>query len=600
MQSSKDEEPIWLSRKIMDSEDWNWSWGWTNSGFLIFNVQINEDRDKLFFVKNLDKDEKASLYYRDLKKKNSSWGREQGVKLASNIDHVNNKTFTISSSGKTVLYIKNYDAESGGQFYLHNLTSEQLIDHQVTDYWYSDDKNLIYYTKVNEEEREEDLYYVHVKKLKDKEQAASNIHSVLQLDEEKGDLYYTTTILDEPNNNLKLFKQSPGKKAVELASGIGNIVSFVEDDSFYYTESVITEVKLSDLVEDDLAESDGAIQKPSIADYTTIEENVEHVNWWTGETYYRDVEHTDYDSYNEAKDRYSAKAERDRLRRALSKEMYQQESLHLYYSSKGKSKKLVENYDYPTYVDAADGTIVYYKKSLDKEKVLLSEIKRVDDVRSAYEERDPTSPAYISNKHVVDLNFGEDGKRLMVLNFSSDGKVLYGREMGGNTDADEIVTYDIVKGKPENRKVLVEDEDVLFANYLPESSQLFYYKGTDIYNGDLFVIENGKSKQIAENVGMWQSRFYFEDKSLFYYTDYDDDKNVGTLHQYKDGKSKEIASGVSSFYYSKSAGLYYIADYNYQRRLGTLMKAEDKGESIFIADEVSEIFDPERFNWLGL
>lgn len=594
MQISDNQEPVRLSKMIM--EDWEWDWDWTSNHFLHYNIQLNEKRDKLFFIKHIDEEESATLYYRDLKKNPSSWGREQGVELASNINHVNGITFTVSSSGKNVLYIKNYAGEAGGDFYIHNLTKEELIDSQVEDYWYTDDLALIYYTKVNDETNETDLYYVYTNKWKDKVKAASDIHSVYQIDDKNGTIYYTTKILGQASNDKRLHKKSVGKEAVELVSGISGIVSLVEENSFFYTESVREEIQLSTLVEDDLIESDADIQEPSIADYITIEENVEHINWWTGEIYYQDVERTDYRSYNDADDRYEAKVRRDRLRKELSKETHQVESFNLYYYHDGKSTKLAENFDYSTYRNVIDGTITYSKKSAESfEKLLISEIKNTSDVTAAYDLAYTDSTSYISTKQAIDVKIGEDEERLIVDGLTSDGKMLYGREKKDYTTY-TLVSYDIIDGKPSNRKVL--DEDVRYSQYFPEFSKLFYYKGTDINYADLYVFDNGKSTKIATGVLMWYARYYDEDGTIFYYTFYNEDEGTGTLNRYKDGKSTSIAKGVRDYYYLESEGLYYITDFNSERKLGTLMKAANKGDDIFVADHVNEMFVPEH-NWYG-
>lgn len=169
---------------------------------------------------------------------------------------------------------------------------------------------------------------------------------------------------------------------------------------------------------------------------------------------------------------------------------------------------------------------------------------------------------------------------------STDGKLLYGIE---NTDStNELVSYDVIDGKPTNRKML--DEDVESFKYIPEESQLYYYKEVHNGAGELYQISNGKSKRVSIDVARGYSTFYPNDGTLIYMTDYNDGDGTSTLHKYKNGESVKIASEVGAYYYNGSSDLYYLANYNNQQYYGDLMKVEDKGKSTLVSGNAYTMF----------
>lgn len=407
MQESNQKDPIELSRQIVEWDEWQDTRLQPLESRMLMRhlVQLNENQDKLFFVKRVKDEGTATIYYRDLKKKASSWDDDQGIKLASGASMVNDKLFTINSSGTTVLYIKGYEGYGGGKLYLHNLSDEVVIDTRVTNYWYSDVNSVIYYTKANDEERE-DLYVVHTNKLDDKKKVDSNVSYVVQFDEVNGDIHYSKYDADKELNSLTLYSKTLKQDKVKLLSDIDSLVSNIEDNTFYYKVAVNKEVVLSSLVEDDMSAHDMTIVEPAITDYQSIV-NTPYTDYWTGDTYYEDVVNTDYDAYDRALNQYYEKNSRDQLRQSLSEEKYIDVSYSLYLFSEGKGNKITDDYNYDSFNDISNKTMLYYKidhKSMNK--ILLSEIEYVGDVRSAYDENVTYSEiTYMANNLVADIEF---------------------------------------------------------------------------------------------------------------------------------------------------------------------------------------------------
>lgn len=587
-------EPIELTSKLVEGADGEEDWGSESifeRRFLMQGlVQLNDDKNKMFFIKRIKDDDTATLYYRDLSKKASSFEEdEQGIKLASNITGVSYKAFTISGDGKTVLYVKGNGEDESGKLYVHNLSEETLVDNDVSDYWYSDDKSAIFYAKVNDGET--DLYVVEKSKLENKTKIDSNISNVEQFDGDSGDIFYSKHEEDEEHNPLTLYVKKYGQDKEKLVSEIDGIESGIIDNSFYYKVAVEKEVSLSSLVEDDMAAEDANITEPVMEDFQTVEPTP-YTDWWTGETYYEDVVTTDYDAYYDASDRYYEKQQRDQMRQELSESKYTDVSYSLYLFADGKGNKITDDYSYATFVDVGNQTIFYNKNDRkEMKKVLLSEIDYVDEVSYAYSDNISASGlTYLAKDLKGDITFLEDEVTLYSPILSSDNKTLYAIEMNEDEDR-ELVSFEMVDGKPTNRKSL--DEDVDSFTYISDKSMLFYYKEVnDNGIGELYQLADGKKDRIAIDVKQGYSSYFEEDGTLFYVIDYDKDNGSGTLVKSKDGKADKIANEVGDYYYLGSSELYYLGDYEYERGYGELMKAanKDKEEDALIHDRVYTMY----------
>lgn len=587
-----EKDPIELSSKLVEAEDFEFD---SITNIVNSIVQLNSKQDKMFFIKRVTEEGTASLYYRDLKKKPSSWDEDEGIKLASNITPNDSSAFQITSDGNRVLYFKSYDYSEGGKLYLHNLEEEALVDNRVGDYWLSEDKSIIYYTKLDEDEV--DLYMVYMNKLDEKSKIDSNIWTVEDLDSENGTIYYyksNSNAEDDSNesyNSLTLYSKPLNGDKKKLVSNINHLVGRISNDSFYYTVATNNTVSLIDFVEDDMAEQDGGIIEPSYEDYqVTVTESYE--NWYTGEIEYYDTYNTDYDAYYAAYDKYNDKVERDRIRQELADEVYEDVTYTLYLYTGGKGEKVTDHfYDY-RFVDA-DSKLIFYSKNDRKtmNKVKLSEVEYASDVVSMYQDTMISSDTVFVAKDLnVDMEFVGEDKSTYNYEWSKANNTLYVIE---ESDSDsKLVSYEWIDGKLSNRKVI--DEEVDSFRYVMEDSLLYYYKDVHEGTGELFVFEKGETKRIANDVSLYRSSYYTEDKVLFYVTDYDDNQSMGTLNQYKNKTAEKVATDVARYYYNGPSELYYLTEYRSNKGYGELMKVGEKSKSTLIADRVYSIYET---NW---
>jgi hypothetical protein len=584
MQSSDQKEPITLSDNVYEEGDGYWDGDTSNSQYryMIQNfVKMNEDQNKLFFIDRIREDGSGSIYYRDLKKKLSSWDGEAGIKLASGVDEVNGM-YTINNKGNSILYIKGYDSDNGGKLYYHDLTEETVIDSQVTNYWFSDEHSLVYYLKTDDN-GDEDLYWVEMDKLDDKTKVDSNVYNIEQFEEETGNVYYTKINEDESINELTLYKKSLKEDKVKLLSGIDSIDSDIVDDEFYYTVAEEKEVSLASLVDDDLAENDAAILEPVYSDFETIVQSPQ-TDWWTGETYYVEQTETNYDAYNLAYEAYNMKQSRDQLRQSLKERVMNDVSYALHLFSEGKETKITDNFVNYTYRDVASKTILYSKNDRSTMgKILLSTIEYVEDVENAFNEQVTQSPiTYMASGSVLDTEFTDEGTSVGSVVLSDDGKLLYCIET--TESSSELVSYEMTEGKPTKRKEL--DDGVDSFSYIPGESQLYYYKEVEDGSGELYVLSDDKGKRIAIDVKIGSASFYPEDGTLLYMTDYNEKEGTGTLLSYKKEESTRIANDIGAYFYTQSSKLYYLENFNVERGYGDLVEYLEKGKVNPISDRV--------------
>jgi hypothetical protein len=474
---------------------------------------------------------------------------------------------------------------------MNNLREEIAVDERVAAYYYADKPDLIYYTAYDENNRL-NLKMAKRSKPTENKEIAADVLGVHSIDPDTGEIHYLkmTTI----DGNHELYSALPNKSPVKLVSDIGFTVGGIKDGSFFYLTYTPSNLKLSDIVDDDLAEADRAVLEPKREDYTAVERR-KLINYWTGKPYEADVEVFDQVGFDAANEKYKGKKERDGMRRELQATDYEPLS-SLYYFSQGKSVKLADNYEALLYADAESGTIIY--RSADYAsvpKVPMSEAVFANGVIAQYKGNVVKAAAtYISNAHVTHFKLGEEaGASFTQAALSEDGNKVYGIEKDRS-----LVAFDLEEGKPVRREVL--DKDVfLMQRIAGDKPRLFYYKQT-AENADyslLYEYADGASRQISDSVSYNKNKYYPETDSVYYFTDYDSATRTGTLNHYQGGKSVKLAEDVNDFYYNESSGLYYIGNYDRKRGTGDLMRASG-GKSEQVADRVRFMYEGADYNLL--
>ena len=292
---------------------------------------LNEDGDKLLYSESYTTENGTNtykLYYRDIMNETSeisSADSSKGLFLASNV-YSQPKA---SENFKRIAYLRS-PSDKGGKLKVHNLKEEISIDTDVVDFYISaDGKNVIYLKKNG---NALDLYECKVKSNAKPVFIEGAVDEIFILDGDF-DLYaYTKTSADGKKG---LFSVKREKSAL-INADVKEVYaanSGAENDSIYFVSEKELSYKWSEIVSDDLYESDGNITEPVRENYGSEDE------------------------YNEAKALYDAKTARDSLRAAISDGTLKEISKELYVYS-DKEPVLVSEFTGKVY-GVYDGAIVY-------------------------------------------------------------------------------------------------------------------------------------------------------------------------------------------------------------------------------------------------
>ena len=289
-----------LTSELLKGKDGDMKeWYSTDYNKISYSIDITDDNKRVFFPDKFD-GKSYTLYYNDTGKSS-----KEKVKIDSDLSE--DSLYFVSSDGNIVTYFKEDDSE----LYQYNISKNEKtkIDSDLGNglfsiYLESEGKE-VYYIKEGG-----DLY---LKKAgKDKEKIDDDVEEILasnlvyDKDETSGVFY-----LKEGN----VYKKENGKEKEKLVSDVDNVArTYLKQNSFYYTkEKKGSAVLLMDYVEDDMKESDAAIEKPkeapqapSILEYSSTEEYEEALELYdrAKEEYnkaldeYRDKENYYYKDYN--------------------------------------------------------------------------------------------------------------------------------------------------------------------------------------------------------------------------------------------------------------------------------------------------------------
>ena len=197
-------------------------------------THLSKDGKILFYVDKYTKDsDGVSLFYRYVNKP-----EQEPVKIDSDIT-----SYAVSQNGKLITYLKGDE----GALYQHNLTDKEKIASEVSSFIVSDDGKKIGYLN-----KEDGMYLKYAGK--DKEKLDSDVSRIIYINEAFNTVYYT--------KEGALYKTVEGKDKVKIASDISAVLKVYESGEVYYLKSDSSEVTLLDYVEDDLKDSDAAMDEP--------------------------------------------------------------------------------------------------------------------------------------------------------------------------------------------------------------------------------------------------------------------------------------------------------------------------------------------------
>lgn len=489
-------------------------------------ILYNEDKNLMFYPDNIDDDGVGTYYLRNLKSDNTK--PDAAIKVDSEISIGNG--IKISKDGSKVFYIKGSDK----RLYYNHMEDKEKIDSNV-DYFYVNDKGdyIVYVTD------DGTIYEKDIKTNKEKIESKAFIQGVT---DDLNKIYY---LKDD-----SLYMKERNKDKVKISSNVKSIVSIINSSGCYYTKEDEINVKLSDYVMDDLAQSDKAMIMPTEEKYQT-QELVQDPYY---DDYYNTV--TDWDAYNAEYDIYNAKLQRDELRDSLSTTDSIMNNTKLYYYDGTKENLVSENIEDTTMSTPKSALVLYSKfEKSEVTKVKLSDVLTIADVEALVEEsKDSSSEMYaaiketetiIKQSKATNFRLNYSGTAFYYLDDYSEDE-NYGTLMEVKLGSNKLATPSKI------------DDDVNEYRFENESDSVLYFKDVDNESGTMY--KAGKS--IANDVMIYSVYSFKDSSNLLYFTDFSNSSYNGTLEFLKDGKTKKISDDVNSFVAENESNISYLVDYN--------------------------------------
>ena len=563
----KKEEPMEVTSRLLDNtsvSDFSLA---SSASSLGYYIAFNDAGNRIFYPDRIDDNsDGVTLYYRDVSKPD-----EAPVKIDSDI-----RAYAINGAGDNVVYMKGSD----GILYTHNLTDKEKISSDVAAFIVADDCKKIWYRT---DEDSVYLWYADKEKVK----LASDISSVEYVSDDLSVMYY---IKDD-----SLYKQAEGANDREkLVSDVYTVVKVYESGELYYTKSDTVESNLIDYVNDDMAAADAAMTEPESPTYPDYPSTP---YWWDFDTYEEyeaayDQYQRDYAAYREECNRldeeyreayaaYREKRSRDSLRESLEEYTIERTEYTLYYYNGSEETVVTDALVSVWGITCADKNPTLLLQAYDQvevQKVKLSEITSIYEVSDLVDEaRYSTSERYIvigSDMTVLEQS------EASYFRISSDGSVIYFLDDIEKNEG-ELYKVTVTDGQAGRPELFDSDVNTWWSIYFTPDDHLVYYKDVDALNrkGDLYIDKT----EIDYDVSL--DFITYMGDAVLYFTDWNNDKEYGTLKKYDNGEKIKIADDVHTFAAFGDNDILYLYDYSTKYYTGTLYRYNN-GDPVKIDDDV--------------
>ena len=513
---------------------------------------MSEDGELIFFPDKLGNSGYGfNLYYRKVNKP-----KADAVKIDSNVT-----SYSVNESATTVTYIKGED----GSLFKYNIRKDEKekIANNVEDFNVSADGNKICY--INDEG---DIYLKNKKK--DAEKIAGEASKLVYLTENFKTVYY---IKDDA-----LYKQVSGKDRVKVASDVYEVIKIYESGEIYYLQKGSEEISLMDYVTDDLKAADDAMVEPVAPDYPSYYDFDSYDEYQAAYEEYR----AKYKEYQEDLNVWWEKESRDELRKDLEEAVLENAQYSLYFFDGKEAFSITDAfvYDYSHDIATKKPVITYAAYSQSSvNKVKFSEVDSSYDVRNMVEAAlYSSSEKYVAVKNNATVIEQEDATSFIIN--KSGTTIYYIDEIPEGESHGELYKITI-KGDNVKAPELYESDVWKNACSFVSDSDIIYFKDVNAEQGDLYI---NKERVDYDVLGAY-IKFNPDSEQVFYFTDWDSEKEQGTLKVYKNGKAKKIADDVHSYSMVPDGRLLYLYDYSLNHNSGEL-HAWKKGKTYKIDDDV--------------
>lgn len=566
----KDSEAWQLTSRLVDIDDVD-DEALSDAGYQLgLYTYMTEDGKYIFFPDKIS-DDGFNLYYKQVAKPDA-----EAIKIDSDV-----QSYVVNISSTLVTYLKGEE----GNLYQYKIgeDSKDKIASEVTNFEVSDEgKKIVYINSEN------GVYRKYADQ--EKEKIASDVSTLNHITEDFNTIYYV--------KDGSLYKQAEGEDKVKIASDVYKVLKIYDSGEIYYLTSESEEISLMDYVTDDMKDADASITEPAFPDYP---DSPDYPSWWDYDTNAEydaayDAYEVAYEAWEEecdrmeteyyaAREEYLAKKSRDELRAELE-EMLEQSSYSLcFYNGTEEiviTDAFVGEYYISDYIYAFNAPVISYKayNQSNLEKVKISEVESIYDIENLVEAAlFSSSERYIAVKDTATVV--EQEKEATNFKINSSGTIVYYIDaIPDEKNYGELYRISIsdgVVGKSE-----VYDSDV-YTNYclFVSDTEIKYLKDYKDGKGELYINKN----KIDYDVEPYSVEAYSDLGKVFYCTDWNDDKDYGTLKVYNGEETVKIADDVHSFSVTSDGRVLYLYDYSLNYYKGELHEWSN-GEARKIDDDV--------------
>ena len=590
--------PSELSSKISESvsiDPWEKSYG--------RYILVSDDGRYMFYPNRFeDYYFKTAYYWCDLKSDTSK--RESHVRIDSDI--IMTSTF-LTKDGRKFFYIKGDDR----RLYVYDRAADKKtkLDDYVEYFYVSDTGDYIIYSKYDGQST---LYEMPLKGTSgEKNKIEANATIVYASPGDRTVYYYNY-------DNGSLYRKKSGKDKEKIASEIKRVISVNDDGTVYYLKEETVVNKLSDFIDDDMAETDkkeivlpepNYPEKPVYPDIYDYQEKVwisdsfwgferhpETNEWgyWITETnqeaynaavekYYKEYEQweKEVDKYNREYEEAYRNLKAQEFRKSLRNVFDSEENAVTYtnvslcYWNSGTETVVADNIFYVRDSSQKTNAVLYQKYvSSDGERLKMSDLFTEEFV--GYSEYD-----YVYNIQdriratrtcSEDLYIAANGKESVLncespafLDFSSDGTLYFLDSFSYSIGYGNLMSVTIKNGiAGEPVKIDEEVAGYIFGN---GNDNIYYCKDVKDSSGDIYI--NGKL--LASDVYIPSLYNYKGSNRLIYLKDYSGRSRSGTLCINVEGRETSISDDASCFVPVNEKNIAFLSDYSYERNEGDLM-----------------------------
>lgn len=535
-----------LSDKMSDGGNFNYYYvGW--------GVEYNNDKTGIYFQSDVAENGNFILNFQDL-------NTNKKVKISENVYSFK------SSSTPSVAYVKDAK-DSVGTLCLYKDGKENIIDDGIlvseAVYEISCDGNYIAYLK--NENQKECLYLYDFNKNSSIKLGEDIAQFILP---QSGDSVFYVEKDKENIDDYNIIKKSFSGESKLLAKRATALLPIENKKDIIFMTNNGEEIGYSEILDDDLYEKDKKITEPKSENYT--EKNVAN--------------------YETDRLEYENKIIRDNLRKEIEGKSFYDYKDDVYVYRNGEAILIEEDVIEAKALNN-DGSIMLYSKleEFQFEKLKISEFSDIDSLMEEFynklnsEKKDVYVSIEGSEPHKIPI----DNVSIYDFQISKDNKMItFFANSSLDTGSSELyyITIDD-SGKLSSPEKIADN--VYSVQMSPIDNTIAYMTDYDGVSGTLNVFNNGKIHEVSSTANNY--RFGIDESTIYYTDEFNEESLRAVLHEYKDGKSRQIDENVFIIDCKGKGGVVYFKDFDLDNNYGDVYIYNGK-KSILIDKQVSCMF----------